>query len=74
MIVYKLAKIVYCKFVKTIINITEQVKVTIDVVIRHHKLSNSIMSNENALFMSKFWSFSYSFLDIKYQLFTFSHS
>lgn len=43
-------------------------KVIIDVVVWHHELSNSIMTNKGSLFTSKFWSLLFYFLGIKRQV------
>ena len=49
-----LIKIVYYKLVKVTTNALELAKVTLDVVVWHHGLSNSIVLNKGSLFTSKF--------------------
>ena len=72
-IVDRLTKMVYYELVKIIINAPGLVKVILDVVVRHHGLFNSIVSNKGSLFTSKFWlSFCY-FLGIKRRLLTAFH-
>ena len=53
-IVDQLTKIVHYKPVKVTINAPELAKVIIDVVIQYHGLPDSIISNQGAIFMSKF--------------------
>ena len=55
-IVNRLTKMVYYEPVKVIINGPGLADVIIDVVIRHHGLPNSIISDREAIFTSKFWS------------------
>ena len=59
---------VYYKPVKVIINALSLAKVIIDMVVRHHKLSNSIVTDWGSLFTSKFWSLLCYFLGIKQKL------
>ena len=68
-----LTKIVYYKPVKVTINVTRLVKVIIDVVVQHHSLQTSIISNRRAIFMSKFWSLLSYFFGIKRRLSTTFH-
>lgn len=42
----------------------------LDVVVRHHGLPDSIVSDRGSVFTSKFWSSLCYFLDIKRRLFT----
>ena len=49
-----LTKIVYYKPVKITFNAPELAEVIIDVVVRHHGLSNLIVTNRGSLFTSKF--------------------
>ena len=50
---------------KIIINIPDQAKVIFDIVIIYYNILNSIISNWNLVFISKFWLTLYYFLDIK---------
>lgn len=68
-----LIKTVHYKMVKIMINISGLAKVIIDIVIRHHGLSELIISNCSLLFTSKFWSLLCYFLDIKRKLSTAFH-
>lgn len=64
-IVKKLIKKIYYKFVKITINANRLFKFINNIIIRYYSFSNSILSNENMLFKLKFpWS-SYYFLGIK---------
>ena len=65
---------VYYKLVKVTINISGLTKVIIDVVVRHHDFPDSIVTNQESLFISKFWSLLCYFLDIKQKLSTTFHS
>ena len=47
-------KIVYYELVETIIDATKMAKVIIDVIVRYHDLPNSIVSDKNSVFISKF--------------------
>lgn len=69
-IVNCLIKIVYNKPVKVSIDLLGLVKVIIDIVIRHHGLPNSIVSNWGPIFTFKFWSSFYYILGIKQRLST----
>ena len=69
-IVNWLTKIVYYKPVKITINTPSFAKVIIDVVMRHHSFSNSIVTDRRLLFTSKFWSLLWNFLSIKQELLT----
>lgn len=61
---------VHYKLVKVIINILELVEVIIDIVVCHHDLPDSIISNQRSVFTLKFqFSFCY-FLSIKKPLST----
>ena len=73
-IVDHLTKIVYYKPVTVTINTPGLVEVILDVVVRHHGLPDSIVTNRGSLFTSKFWSLLYYFLDIKQRLLTAFHS
>ena len=63
-----LTKMVYYKSVKVTINVSGLAKVILDVLVWHHSLLNSIMSNRNLLFTSKFWSSLCYFFNIKRKL------
>ena len=52
------------KLVKVIINALGLTKIIINIVIRHHNLLDSIISNWELLFILKFWSLLYYFLSI----------
>ena len=73
-IVDKLTKIVYYKPVKITIDTLDLAKVIIDVVVRHHGLPDSIITDQGSLFTSKFWSLLCYFLGIKKKLSTNFHS
>ena len=60
--------------VKVTIDTSGLAKVIIDVVVRHHDLSDSIISDRGAIFTSKFWSSLCYFLGIKKKLSTAFHS
>ena len=72
-IIDRLTKIVYYKLVKITIDAPGLAKVIIDVVVWHHGLPNSIITDQSSLFISKFWSSLYYFLEIKRKLFTAFH-
>ena len=67
-IVNRLTKMVYYKPVKVTINAPGLAKVIINVIVRHHGLSDSIVTDRGSLFTSKFWSFLCYFLGIKQRL------
>ena len=69
-IINRLTKMVYYKPVKITIDAPELAKVTIDVVVQHHGLPDSIISDRGAIFTSKFWSSLCYFLGIKQRLST----
>ena len=64
---------VYYKPVKVTIDTSGLAEVIIDVVVRHHSLPDSIISDRKAIFTSKFWSSLCYFLDIKRRLSTAFH-
>ena len=68
-----LTKMVHYKPVKININASGLAKVIIDVVVRHHGLPDSIVTNRGSFFISKFWSLLCYFLGIKQRLFTAFH-
>ena len=61
---------VYYKPVKIILDSPGLAEVIIDMVVRHHGLLNSIVTNRGFFFISKFWSSLCYFLGIKWELFT----
>ena len=69
-IVDRLTKMFYYKPVKITFNAPELAEVIIDVIIRHHVLPNSIITNRSSLFTSKFCSLLCYFLGIKRKLST----
>ena len=72
-IVDRLTKMVYYKPVKVTINTLELAEVIIDMVVQHHGLLDSIISDWKSIFTSKFWSSLCYFLGIKRQLSTAFH-
>ena len=72
-IVDRLTKMVHYEPVKIIIDALELAEVIIDVVVRHHGLSDSIVIDRGSLFTSKFWSSLCYFLGIKRGLSTAFH-
>lgn len=68
-----LIKIIYYKLVKVIFDGLRLFEVILDVVIYYHGLSNSIITNRNSLFISKFRSSFCYFLHIKQRLSTLFH-
>ena len=72
-IVDHLTKMVHSEPVKVTINAPKLAEVIINVVIQHHGLSDSIISDWGAIFISKFWSSLCYFLDIKRRLSTAFH-
>ena len=56
--------------VKVIIDAPGLAKVILDIVIWHHGLPDSIVTDKGSLFTSKFWSSLYYFLNIKQRLST----
>ena len=69
-IVDRLTKMVYYKLVNLIIDALGVAEVILDVIVRHHGLSNSIVTDRGSLFTSKFWSSFCYFLGIKRRLST----
>ncbi len=67
-IIDRLTKIVYYDPVKVTINAPGLAEVIIDVVLCHHGVPESIVTDRGSLFTSKFWSSLYYFLDIKKKL------
>ena len=61
---------VHYKPVKVTIDALGQAEVIIDMVVRHHGLPDSIVTNRGSLFASKFWSSLCYFLRVKQRLST----
>ena len=72
-IVDRLTKMVHYEPVKITINAPGLAEVIIDVVVRHHSLPDSIVTDRGSLFTSKFWSLLCYFLGIKRRLSTAFH-
>ena len=68
-----LTKMVYYKPVKLTIDALGLAEVIIDVVIKHHGLPDSIVTDRGSFFTSKFWSLLCYFLGIKRRLSTAFH-
>ena len=60
--------VVYYKEIRTMIDISELVKMVIDIILRHHDTLKSINNDRGLLFTLKFWSLLCYFLDIKRRL------
>ena len=69
-IVDPLTKMVHYKLIKITIDIPGLAEVIIDVVVRHHNIPDSIVTDRSFLFTSKFWSSLCYFLGIKCRLST----
>ena len=69
-IVNRLTKIVHYEPVKVIIDVPGLAEVIIDVVVRHHGLPDSIVTDRGSLFTLKFWLLLCYFLGIKRRLST----
>ncbi len=67
-IVNRLTKMVHYEPVKVTIDALGLAEVIIDVVVRHHGVSESIVTDRGSLFISKFWSSLCYFLGIKRKL------
>ena len=65
---------VHYKPVKVIIDALELAEVIIDVVVWHHGLPDSIVTDRSSVFTSKFWSLLCYFLGVKRRLSTAFHS
>ena len=72
-IINQLIKMVYYKPVKIIIDAPGLAEVIIDIVMRHHGLSDSIIIDRGSFFTSKFWLSLCYFLGIKRRLSTVFH-
>ena len=64
-IINRLTEMVHYKLVKVTIDAPGLAKVNIDVVVLHHGLPDSIVTNRGSLFTSLFWSLLCYFLGIK---------
>ncbi len=73
-IVNRLTKMVHYEPVKVTIDAPGLAEVIIEAVVRYHGLPDSIVSDWGSVFISKFWSLLYYFLDIKQKLSTAFHS
>ena len=72
-IVDRLTKMVHYEPVKVTIDAPGLAEVIIDVVVRHHGLPDSIVTDRGSLFTSKFWSLLCYFLGVKRRLSTAFH-
>ncbi len=72
-IIDRLTKMVYYVPVKVTIDALVLAEVIIDVVVRHHGVPESIVTDRGSLFTSKFWSSLCYFLGIKRKLSTAFH-
>ena len=68
-----LTKMVHNKLVKITFDASRLAEVIIDVVVRHHTLPDSIVTNRGSFFTLKFWSLFCYFLSIKQRLSTTFH-
>ena len=73
-IVNLLTKMVHDESVKVTIDALGLAEVILDMVVRHHGLPDSIVTDRGSLFNSKFWSSLCYFLGIKCKLSTAFHS
>ncbi len=69
-IVNRLTKMIYYELVKITIDALGLAEVIIDVVMRHYRVLESIVTDQDLLFISKFWSLLCYFLGIKKKLST----
>ena len=69
-----LTKMVYYELVKVTIDTPGLAEVILKVVVSHHNLANSIMSDRGLVFTSKFWSLLYYFFRIKQRFSSTFHS
>ena len=72
-IVDRLTKLIYYEPVRVTIEAPGLAKIILDMVVWHHGLPNSIVSDRGSLFTSKFWSSLCYFLGIKRRLSTAFH-
>ena len=68
-----LTKMVHYELVKVTIDTPGLAEIILHVVVWHHSLPDSIVSNRGSLFISKFWSLLYYFFGIKRRLSTAFH-
>ncbi len=73
-IVDRLTKMVHYKPVKVTIDTLGLAEVIINMIVRHHGVPESIVTDQGSLFISKFWSLLCYFLGIKRKLSTAFHS
>ena len=69
-IVDRLTKMVHYKPVKVTINAPGLAEVIIDVIVQHHGLPDSIVTDRGSFFNSKFWSLLCYFFGVKWRLST----
>ena len=69
-IVDQLMKMVHYELVKITINVPRLAEIIINVVVGHHGLFDSLLTNKNSLFTLKFWSLLCYFFSIKCKLST----
>ena len=69
-IVNRLTKMMHNELVKVTIDIPGLAEVILDMVVRHHGLPDSIVTDRGSFFTSKFWLSLYYFLGIKQRLST----
>ncbi len=74
LIVDRLTKMVHYEPVKVIIDASGLAEVILIVVVRHHGLSDLIVSDRGSVFTLKFWSSLCDFFGIKRRLSTTFHS
>ncbi len=72
-IVDQLTKMIHYVLVKVTIDAPGLSEMIIDVVVRYHRVPESIVMDRGLLFISKFWSSLCYFLGIKRKLFTAFH-
>ncbi len=73
-IIDRLTKMVHYKPIKVTIDVPGLAEIIIEVVMRNHGLPDSIVSDQDLVFTSKFWSLLCYFLGIKRKLSTAFHS
>ncbi len=72
-IVDRFTKMIHCILVKVTIDIPSQAKVIMNGVVCHHRVLESIVTDQSSLLASKFWSLLGYFLGIKRKLFISFH-
>lgn len=60
----------YYRSIKVMIDISDLVEVIINIFVRHYGFPELIVTDQNSLFKSKFWSLLYYFVRIKKKLST----